>query len=366
MKNELSIPENIPRLCVDDMIQFLTCAYTNLLDKKAPVKTLPTVMLWSAPGLGKSQGIRQLADRLSQTTKRETRVTDVRLLLFNPVDLRGIPVADAKRKAAVWLKPQIFDMDPSDQLLNILFLDEISSAPPSVQAAAYQLVLDRTVGEHRLPDNCLVIAAGNRVYDRSVAWQMPQALANRLCHLEIICDPVRWRRWAIANQIHPLVLGYIAQRPDQLHAAGDDELAFPTPRTWEMVSQILHYVGNNEAGHTLISGCIGRGSATEFRTMTDLFDQIPPLETIFSGRCSKVPKKPDTLYVLTSAMSSYALSHRHDLTAIGHSITYALRFPPEFTTLLLQDYISFEPTYRSHLMGIPAFSDWISRYGKLL
>ena len=88
-------------------------------------------------------------------------MTDVRLLLFNPVDLRGIPAANADRTLAVWLKPKIFQMDESENVLNLLFLDEISAAPPSVQAAAYQITLDRMVGEHRLPENCIVIAAGD-------------------------------------------------------------------------------------------------------------------------------------------------------------------------------------------------------------
>ena len=108
----------------------------------------------------------------------EVNITDVRLLLFNPIDLRGIPVADQRRQFAVWLKPKIFKMNGTEDYVNILLLDEISAAPQSVQAAAYQITLDRKVGEHALPKNCIVIAAGNRVTDKSVAYQMPKALAR--------------------------------------------------------------------------------------------------------------------------------------------------------------------------------------------
>ena len=83
-------------------------------------------------------------------------------------------------------------MDESENVLNLLFLDEISAAPPSVQAAAYQITLDRMVGEHRLPENCIVIAAGNRVTDKSVVYNMPKALANRLCHFEVAVDAAAW------------------------------------------------------------------------------------------------------------------------------------------------------------------------------
>ena len=149
-------------------------------------------MLWGPPGVGKSQGVREIAYEIEKRTGREVRITDVRLLLFNPVDLRGIPTANEDKTLAIWLKPQIFQMDASEEVVNILFLDEITAAPTSVQAAAYQITLDRTVGEHKLPANCIVIAAGNRVTDRSVSYNMPKALANRLCHFEIKEDPNAW------------------------------------------------------------------------------------------------------------------------------------------------------------------------------
>ena len=142
-------------------------------------------MLWGPPGVGKSQAVRQIAKEIGDRTGKRVNVTDVRLLLFNPIDLRGIPTANADKTLAVWLKPQIFQMDASDDIVNILFLDEISAAPQSVQAAAYQITLDRVVGEHKLPDNCIVIAAGNRMTDKSVAFKMPKALANRLMHIDI-------------------------------------------------------------------------------------------------------------------------------------------------------------------------------------
>ena len=132
------------------------------------------------------------------------------MLLFNPIDLRGIPTANADKTLAIWLKPQIFQMDASPNIVNILFLDEISAAPQSVQAAAYQITLDRVVGEHKLPDNCIVIAAGNRVTDKSVSFKMPKALANRLLHIEIEGSYDSWNTWAVKSGINAKVLGYLA------------------------------------------------------------------------------------------------------------------------------------------------------------
>lgn len=192
--------------------------YCSVIENGTGLGALPSVMLWGAPGVGKSQGVRQMAATIEAVTGKHVHITDVRLLLFNPIDLRGIPTANEDRTLAVWLRPQIFDMDPSSEVVNILFLDEISAAPQSVQAAAYQITLDHTVGEHRLPDNCIVIAAGNRVTDKSVAYKMPKALANRLLHLEVSTDTESWRAWAVSHGINEKVIGFLSFKPDKLMA----------------------------------------------------------------------------------------------------------------------------------------------------
>lgn len=157
-----NLENGIIQLNVKDMVSMLSHSYSSVIAGGASLKDFPSIMLWGPPGVGKSQGIKQVAQRIQANTGKKVVLTDVRLLLFNPVDLRGIPTANEDKTLAVWLKPRIFQMDDSPDIVNILFLDEISAAPQSVQAAAYQITLDRTVGEHKLPDNCIVIAAGNR------------------------------------------------------------------------------------------------------------------------------------------------------------------------------------------------------------
>ena len=368
MKN-MEAPGTMARLSVDNMVRQLGEAYLALLRDQAPLRLMPSVMLWSAPGLGKSQGVRQLADYVGSRAGKKTVVRDVRLLLFNPVDLRGIPVADKARTLAIWLRPKIFDMEADEKTLNFLFLDEISAAPPSVQAAAYQITLDRAVGEHKLPDNCIVIAAGNRVTDRSVAWQMPLALANRLCHIELECDIQSWRRWAVASDIHQQILGWLARRPDQLMGFNpeNDTLAFPTPRTWEMASHLLHRVSSDpEAIRPLLAGCLGMAAAVEFCAFCRSYGNLPPMEDIFAGRCRSVPDKPDMLYALTSSMLAFARPRKDDLAAIGHSIRYALKLPPDFSFMLLRDYMALEDGYRGKLLAIPDFAEWLRRNERLL
>ena len=147
---------NIPQLNVNEIIDKLTFAYIKLIENNIPFKKMPSVMLWGPPGVGKSQLVRQVGENIEEKTGKKVNITDVRLILFNPIDLRGIPTVNEDKTLAVWLKPKIFDMDTSSDTVNILFLDEISAAPQSVQAAAYQITLDRVIGEHKLPENCIV------------------------------------------------------------------------------------------------------------------------------------------------------------------------------------------------------------------
>lgn len=325
-------------LNVNQMVGMLSKTYISLSKAGIPFREFPSVMLWGPPGVGKSQGVREIAKEIEKQTRKEVHITDVRLLLFNPVDLRGIPTANEDKTLAVWLKPQIFQMDDSEDVINILFLDEITAAPTSVQAAAYQITLDRTVGEHKLPENCIVIAAGNRVTDRSVAYNMPRALANRLCHFEIKEDINAWHDWAVKNAIHPFVTGYIEYNMGGLLKADGMELAFPTPRSWEMVSNILNYVSDEiSAVYPMIVGCIGENAGNLFRTWTEIYANLPSLERIFNEGEGDIPKEREVHIALKSAMVDYARKHPSK-EMVDASIEYSCRLPWSFRGKLLQDY----------------------------
>ncbi|MBQ7523280.1 MAG: AAA family ATPase [Oscillospiraceae bacterium] len=362
--------QGIIQLSVSQMVELLSTAYSTLIQSNTPLRSFPSVMLWGPPGVGKSQGIRQIAAMIREQTGKTVCVTDVRLLLFNPVDLRGIPTANEDRTLAVWLRPKIFQMDNSEDVINILFLDEITAAPQSVQAAAYQITLDRTIGEHQLPENCIVIAAGNRVTDRSVAFHMPKALANRLCHIEIKGDSAAWHDWAIRVGIHPAVIGYLDYNASMLNGfvPAEDDIAFPTPRTWEMVSSILRNVsGNLGEVYPLIAGCVGVKTAASLQTWYEIYQHIPDVKEIFSGMADRPPERPELLYATVAAMADYARTER-PLTEFKNSISYACKLPIEFRFRLFSDYYKMRHI-RAALHDDPIFSEWIayqSEEGKLL
>lgn len=360
---------NISKMNVNEIISILSNSYSKLIKANKPIKLMPSVMLWGAPGVGKSQAIRQIGKEIESKTGKTVVVTDVRLLLFNPIDLRGIPTSNEDKTLAVWLKPQIFQMDESKNVINILFLDEISAAPPSVQAAAYQITLDRVIGEHKLPDNCIVIAAGNRVTDKAVAYKMPKALANRLLHIEVQENFASWKDWAIKAGINEKVIGFLSFKPDFLMKFNpeSDDLAYPTPRSWEMVSNILNYVSNNEVNvYNLIKGLIGVGAAVEFKTWCLVFKDLPSIEDIFNGKNPPVPQRNDTLYALASSLVCYAREHKTDMKKIENSIKYISKMPPDFCIIVIGDYISIEKDYKQKLIKIPEFLRIIETKGKYI
>ena len=360
---------NIPQMNVNRLVDNLATAYCNIISANVPIKKFPSVMLWGPPGVGKSQAVRQIGKRIKTQTGKRVHITDVRLLLFNPIDLRGIPTSNADKTLAVWLKPQIFQMDESDNIVNILFLDEISAAPQSVQAAAYQITLDRVIGEHKLPENCIVIAAGNRTTDKSVAFKMPKALANRLMHIEVEGSFKSWKQWAIQSGINAKVVGFLSFRRERLMSfdSSTDDLAFATPRSWEMVSNILNYVESDvDKVYSLVAGIVGCGAALEFRTWSKVYNELPDIEEIFDGKQPKIPTRTDAMYALCSSMTAYAREHKDDIHRIANSIRYAQRLRPDFSTVLLKDYMYIEKDYRRKLLNIPEFSVWLNSKGKLL
>lgn len=356
---------NISTLSVNKLVESLSDLISKAVDNNIPFRELPAIMLWGMPGVGKSQAVQAIAQKVQSATAKRTHITDVRLLLFNPIDLRGIPVADATKSFAIWLKPKIFDMDPSPSVINFLFLDEISAAPPSVQAAAYQITLDRIIGEHKLPDNCFVISAGNRVTDKSIAYKMPKALANRLCHFEIEPDFESWKRWAEDKQIDFRIIGFLTKRRDLLTTfdPSNEEVAFATPRSWEMVSNIIS-AGNYsdlEKCFPIISGLVGQGIASEFVTWCKTNAFVPDITEIVYGACKVVPKTTDGIHATIRLMMHYVKTHTADKTGLENCIRYALHFPPDMTAAFFRELIAFD----QEIFRNRTVADWIKTHSKL-
>ncbi len=355
---------NIPSLSVSRVIETLEDLYCIAISNKLPLKQIPTPFFWGPAGVGKSEGIYQMAKNISLKTGKEVNVTDVRLLLFSPVDLRGVPVADKEKQFTNWLMPKIFDMNKSDNCVNILFLDELSAAPQSVQAAAYQICLDRRIGEFVLPDNCIIIAAGNRTTDQSVSYKMPKALCNRLMHFNIKSDYETWRIWAIKNGISDKVIAYLAFDTSRLCVEPENsDLAYATPRSWAFVSTLLKCNGNNPKKiHELIAACVGNDTAIEFEAYCDGCLNMPSIQDVIAGKCTELPKTHDVMYAMVSGLIAAIrdMGEKLSIEELDNICSYALRFPKDFCMSFMND-IMHLPELNLKLMKCQGFQKWLSK-----
>lgn len=359
---------NIPMISVSNFTNLYSKLVIQAVKNDISISKLHSVFLWGAPGVGKSQGVRELASIIEEQTGKKVEVTDIRLLLMNPVDLHGIPTANKQKTAAVWLKPKMFDMDPSEDVINLLFLDELSAAPPSVQAAAYQLVLDRKIGEHSLPDNTLVIAAGNRVTDHSVAYAMPRALANRFSHFEIQIDFDSWQDWAVSHGINPMVIMYLNYDSKKLNMeAEENDIAYPTPRTWEFVSDLLNIVDSQEDlsdYYSMIASYIGNSVACDFIIWSKNYGSLPKVDEIFKGLKVECPDSPDARYILVNSLITYVTCKQRigiKTKELENMARFANKLPGDYTVNLYSELFKLNEV-PGKLRECPSFLAWAEKY----
>lgn len=301
-----------------------------------PSKILPAIkqlidiqrpaFLWGPPGIYKSDLVAQAAKDLGM------QLRDVRLSLMDPVDLKGFPVP--KDGLMSWLPPDFLPHeDPKakkKKSKGILFLDEFNTAPAQVQAAAYQLILNRRIGDYVLPEGWSILAAGNRTSDRSVVHAMPAALATRLVHIDCEVDVEDWIDWAIKNNISDTTRGYIRWRSKHLCIdkieAGMRSL--PTPRTWAMVDQIVTQTKglDFETMTQLVAGTVGEGCAAEYMGFMREQANLPNIDAIeLNPEKTLVPEQPSTRYAVISMLEAKVTASN-----IDRYMKYVSRMNKEF------------------------------------
>jgi hypothetical protein len=313
------------------------------------------VMLHGSPGVGKSDVVRQVA------AQRGIDMIDLRLSQLDPVDLRGVPSVDPKKKQTTWNAPDFLPTDGK----GILFLDEINSAAQATAAAAYQLVLDRKLGDYELPPGWAIVAAGNRASDKAIVNQMSTALKNRFTHIDYEVNNDDWCEWALKNNISVEVLGFIRFRPMLLNEFEQrsnskeerervqrlkDAKAFATPRSWHFLSKLVSQQPPPEIEYELYSGIVGEGAAAEFMGYLKYYRNLPNLDALLMDpKKAKVPEEPATLYALATGLATKATQDNMERV-----VQYALRMPAEFQVLLMKDAIVRDTS----LTNTKAFNEW--------
>lgn len=329
----------------------------NRLDGGTP----PPVMLWGPLGIGKSGIVKAVAQELGIDLR------DIRLAQLDPVDLRGVPSVENGRTK--WATPSFFPQDADSA--GILFLDELSAADPSIQVAAYQLLLDRRIGEYVVPDKWIIVAAGNRAEDNAVSLPMSSALANRMMHFELRAEPEEWAQWAVNAGCDPSVIGFIRFRPEMLFAAGENcERGWPSPRSWERVSNILEVGLDEDELPPCVAGLVGDGAAAQFLAYRRQYKALGNVRTMMLDPNAALkfdPRKPDVCYALASALAYWVVrgeSSEETDRLLNGFFRLSLPLPPTFAVVAMLDVMkSASNALLEHMTEHPDFVAWQNRFG---
>lgn len=329
--------------------------------------------IWGPPGVGKSETVEQVA------AKHEAELRDVRLNLLDPTDIKGFPVPDIENKVMHWLpanflppmqvkqEVKITAKKTEMQLVandssGILFLDELNQAPPSVQAAAYQLLLNRKVGDYELPAGWSILAAGNRETDRSNAQRMPAALSLRLTHLDYDVNVDDWCDWALSkgDAVPVELLAFIRFRPDLLHAFDATQRSSPNPRGWYFCGQYTNSGLDSHIEFDMMKGTVGEAAAGEYKSFLQVFRELPSVDSIkLDPEGTPVSDVPAVRFAIGAALAAATTKD-----VFGRFMTYMGRMEPEWQITYVRDaqrrtnreicatreYIKFA-TQHSHLLA---------------
>lgn len=320
---------------------------TSLTQQKVPT------FLWGAPGVGKSSIVKQIAKA------KGVEFIDLRLALMDPTDLKGIPFYDKDSHSALWAPPAFLPRSGE----GILFLDELNSAAPSVQASAYQLILDRKVGEYELPSGWSIVAAGNREGDRGVTYKMPLPLANRFVHLDMEVNVDDWREWAYKKELDERIISYISFKNEHLFTfdAKSDAKTFATPRSWEYVDSILKSALDADVMLDVISGAVGKEVAVGFLSFIKVMQRLPDIDAILDSGEGEYSNEVDVLYALSTGVVSKYLKDRDD-KKLDNILSYTLKLKSEFAVMIIQDL----QRNGIDMMHSKVFKEWVEKFAYLL
>ncbi len=301
-------------------------------------KLVPNLL--GSPGVGKSDCIRQIAE------KYNLKVIDFRLAQSDPTDLNGFPTLNEDRTRSRYAPPENIPLENDTLAINpvtgkkyagwLLFFDEMNAAPQSVQAASYKIILDREVGSHKLHEKVMMVCAGNLATDRAIVNRLSTAMQSRLSHLEIEVDLIIWSKWARKNNIDSRITSFLNWRTELLHdfKADHSGLTFPCPRTWEFTSKLINGVHEiNDEMIPLLQGTIGEGATLEFKGFLDIYQNLPSVSTLENNPDSiTIPTDPGTLYALTALVANNYIDKN-----IKSFMRVINRLPIEYQVITVKD-----------------------------
>lgn len=308
-------------------------------------------MIVGSPGCGKSQIVHKIAEDF------KLKVIDLRLAQCDPCDLLGFPRINGDRAGYAPMNtfPLEGDEIPEGYSGWLLFLDEMNSASPAVQAAAYRLVLDRMVGQFKLHKNVAIVGAGNKETDNAIVQPLSTALQSRLTHLELVVDAKEWVNWAAENGVDHRITSYINFKPGNLYTFQPDhtDKTYAAPRTWEFANRLLKHLDLNDHNTMpLLAGTISEGVAREFIGHCRIFKSLPKMEDIVAKpETTPVPDEPSILFALTGSLAHHA--GKNNMEAL---MKFIKRMPVEFQVVCLREAIR----RNKEILSTQAMKQWIS------
>jgi len=311
-------------------------------------------ILHGSPGIGKSDIGRAIA------AKFNLKLIDFRLAQCDPTDLLGFPTIVGQRADYLPMITFPIEGDPLPKRPDgvaydgwLLFFDEVTSALPAIQAAAYKIFLDRMVGSHNLHERVAMIGAGNLETDNAIVQPMSTALQSRLVHLELVVDAMEWIDWAGVKGIDHRITDFIQFKPDHIYTFKPDhtDKTYACPRTWEFSNRHLVDLGaGSEDLLPLLAGTLGEGVAREFNVFLDIYKDIPKITDIIKNPMGiDVPMEPSVLYALTGSIANHTtMDNAEDV------LKYVNRMKPEFQVVCLKEARRRVPDLRKH----PSVRKW--------
>ena len=354
----------------EELRKLLKLQVQKLMSNPELAGKLPPLMVWGAPGIGKSSILRSVAEELG------IGFIDVRLAQREPVDIRGLPVPDKETNSVKWFVSDDWPKDPNSK--GILLFDEITAADRSLQVAAYELILDRRLGGlYTMPNGWYICAAGNRIEDAAVATTMSSALANRFLHVELHEDSELWIRWAMRSNINPTVIAFIRYRPKLLFRQKNENLerGWPSPRSWERVSTMLEVLSGNEALlPRAVNGLVGNAAGTEFLAFRKTALELEDVRTVMlhPDRPLQIPEQADRKYAFCSAVAYHVWRGKDAAEAarlLDGFFRISIELTGDFAAMLMMDVLQgdeendIDKTRAALIYQHPKYADWTKKHG---
>lgn len=314
-------------------------------------------MIHGSPAIGKSDIVRQIA------AEAKLFVIDIRLSMYDPADLNGLPFRTEKegRQLAEYLPFGVFPTEdtpiPEGYKGWLIFMDELPSAVPAVQAAAFKLILDREVGQHKLHPMAFMVAAGNTEDDGAIVNPLPTPLQSRMINFKVIPELKSFLAYALKNGLDYRISAFLEFKPEYLYKfdPNHDDLTYSSPRTWMFLTKLISNEPVEKSDLPLVAGTIGQAAAQEFISFVKLYDQIAKIPDIVADPMkAKCPNdNPSLCFAMAGALSQHAT--KKTLPAF---VQYIERMEMEYQVIAFRQIIGRHP----ELAGEECMEDWIDKH----